>query len=78
MVYALPLEMYNYSMMGYDMEAFRRLGLSEEDVPTTWDELLDLLIALPDYMANDEGCEHVRAVCHAGRRPEHPVLHDLG
>lgn len=54
MVYALPLEMYNYSMMGYDMEAFRRLGLSEEDVPTTWDELLDLLIALPDYMANDE------------------------
>lgn len=55
MVYALPLEMYNYSMMGYDMEAFRRLGLSEEDVPTTWDELLDLLIALPDFMANDEG-----------------------
>ena len=54
MVYALPLEIYNYSMMGYDMEAFRRLGLSEEDVPTTWDELLDLLIALPDYMANDE------------------------
>ena len=26
MVYALPLEMYNYSMMGYDMEAFRRPG----------------------------------------------------
>ena len=74
MVYALPLEMYNYSMMGYDMEAFRRLGLSEEDVPTTWDELLDLLIALPDYMANDEDVEHVRAECHAGRRPEHPVL----
>ncbi len=54
MIYALPLELYNYGMLGYDMEAFLRLGLSEEDVPTTWDELLDLLIALPDYMANDE------------------------
>ena len=55
MIYALPLELYNYGMLGYDMEAFLRLGLSEEDVPTTWDELLDLLIALPDFMANDEG-----------------------
>ena len=54
MVYALPLEIYSRTTMGYDMEAFQRLGLSEEDVPTTWDELLDLLIALPDYMANDE------------------------
>lgn len=40
-VYALPLEVDPLAMF-YSVEAFESAGLSEADLPTTWDELLDV------------------------------------
>ena len=52
-VYGLPLEAYGFGDLSYSPEAFERLGLTEEDVPTTWMEFFDLLGRLPDYLEND-------------------------
>ena len=39
-IYALPYEVEPMGMY-YSVEAFEKAGLSEKDVPKTWDELLD-------------------------------------
>ncbi len=40
-VYAVPLEVDALAMF-YSVDAFEKAGLSESDVPKTWDELLDV------------------------------------
>ena len=52
-VYGLPLEAYGFGDLSYSPEAFERLGLTEEDVPSSWMEFFDLLGRLPDYLEND-------------------------
>ncbi|RFU82297.1 sugar ABC transporter substrate-binding protein [Streptomyces triticagri] len=39
-VYALPMEVEPLAML-YDVGAWEKAGLSEADIPTTWDQLLD-------------------------------------
>ena len=52
-VYGLPVEMYGSVYQSYSPAAFERIGLTEEDVPTTWMEFFDLLARLPEYLEND-------------------------
>ena len=40
-VYGLPMEIEPLAMY-YDVKAFESAGLSEGDIPTTWDQLLDV------------------------------------
>lgn len=42
-LYGLPVAIYA-SMMGYYPKAFEKVGLTEEDVPTTFDELMDFIL----------------------------------
>lgn len=53
-VVAVPLEMYT-SCMSYNPVAFEKLGLTEEDVPTSWPEFLQLLQRLPEIMGENSG-----------------------
>lgn len=54
-VVAIPVEMWT-NCYSYNPVAFEKLGLTEADVPTSWDELLDLAIRLPEIMGeNEEG-----------------------
>lgn len=46
---ALPIEMY-MDAKSYNAKAFTKLGLTEEDVPTTWLEYFDFLSRLPEYL----------------------------
>ena len=50
----VPVEFYVGSM-GYDPEAFARLGLTEEDVPTTWQAFFESLEPLAAKVAEVEG-----------------------
>ena len=50
----VPVEFYANSM-GYDPEAFARLGLTEEDVPTTWQAFFESLEPLAAKVAEVEG-----------------------
>ena len=50
----VPVEFY-VSSMGYDPEAFARLGLTEEDVPTTWQAFFESLEPLAAKVAEVEG-----------------------
>ncbi|HIV30142.1 MAG TPA: carbohydrate ABC transporter substrate-binding protein [Candidatus Pullichristensenella excrementipullorum] len=50
----VPVEFYVDSM-GYDPEAFARLGLTEEDVPTTWQAFFESLEPLAAKVAEVEG-----------------------
>ena len=50
----VPVEFYANSM-GYDPEAFARLGLTGEDVPTTWQTFFESLEPLAAKMAEVEG-----------------------
>ena len=50
----VPVEFY-VSSMGYDPEAFARLGLTEEDVPTTWQAFFESLEPLAAKAAEVEG-----------------------
>ena len=49
----VPVEFYANSM-GYDPEAFARLGLTEEDVPTTWQAFFESLEPLAAKVAEVE------------------------
>ncbi len=51
--YALPLSVYG-STMGCSLRAMEKLGLTEADIPTTWDGFFDFLEALPEKLT--EGC----------------------
>lgn len=53
-VVAVPVEMWA-SCMSYNVGAFEALGLTEDDVPTSWPEFLALLQRLPEIMGED--CE---------------------
>jgi multiple sugar transport system substrate-binding protein len=48
-VYGLPMEIEPLAMY-YDIKAFESAGLSEGDIPTTWDQLLDV----SDKLTNDK------------------------
>ena len=50
----VPVEFY-VSSMGYDPEAFARLGLTEEDVPTTWQAFFESLEPLAAKVAEVGG-----------------------
>ena len=50
----VPVEFY-VSSMGYDPEAFARLGLTGEDVPTTWQAFFESLEPLAAKVAEVEG-----------------------
>ena len=50
----VPVEFYANSM-GYDPEAFARLGLTGEDVPTTWQAFFESLEPLAAKVAEVEG-----------------------
>ena len=52
-VVAVPVELWS-SCYSYNPVAFEALGLTEADVPTCWDELLDLAIRLPELMGDNE------------------------
>ena len=53
-VVSVPVELYSNSM-GYDPEAFARLGLTEEDVPATWQAFFESLEPLASEVARVEG-----------------------
>lgn len=53
-VVALPVEMYANSW-AYNPVAFEALGLTENDVPTTWMEFIELAKRLPEIMGEDSG-----------------------
>ena len=50
----VPVEFYANSM-GYDPEAFARLGLTEEDVPKTWADFFGSLESLAAKIAEEPG-----------------------
>ena len=52
-IYALPVSMYG-SSMGYNPKALEKLGMTESDLPQTWDEFFDFLEALPSKLT--DGC----------------------
>lgn len=51
-VVAVPVEMWS-NCMCYNPTAFDKLGLTEDDVPTSWPEFLALLQRLPERMGQD-------------------------
>lgn len=51
---ALPVEVYTGNAMSYNPEALKALGLTEDDVPTTWKGLFQFLQRLPE-LAGDTG-----------------------
>lgn len=54
-IYGVPVSMFTSGGMSYNPAAFEKIGLSEEDVPTTVMELLQLFQRLPELLAeNDE------------------------
>ena len=50
---AIPLSLSG-SSMGYSPEALKKLGMTKEELPKTWDELLDFLETLPEKVAGTE------------------------
>lgn len=50
---AFPLQM-NGNSFGYNSEAWEKMGLTQDDLPRTWDELLDLIEKLPDMLDGTE------------------------
>ncbi len=52
-IYALPVSMYG-SSMGYNPKALEKLGMTEDDMPQTWDEFFDFLNELPSKLT--DGC----------------------
>ena len=46
---AIPINM-NGGSFGYHVEAWSKLGFTQEDIPRTWDQLLDLLESLPQKL----------------------------
>jgi ABC-type glycerol-3-phosphate transport system substrate-binding protein len=52
-IYALPLRIYG-SSMGYNTKALEKLGMTEDDLPTTWSEFFDFLDELPSKLT--DGC----------------------
>jgi len=48
-IYGLPMEIEPLAML-YDVKAFESAGLAEGDIPTTWDQLLDV----GDKLTNDK------------------------
>ena len=52
-IYALPVSMYG-SSIGYNPKALEKLGMTEADLPQTWDEFFDFLSELPARLT--DGC----------------------
>lgn len=52
-IYALPVSMYG-SSLGYNPKALEKLGMTEADMPQTWDEFFDFLNELPSKLT--DGC----------------------
>ncbi len=50
---ALPVSMYG-SSLGYNPKALEKLGMTEDDLPQTWDEFFDFLNELPSKLT--DGC----------------------
>ena len=50
---ALPVNCYGWSM-GVNERALELLGLTIDDVPTNWSDLLDFIDALPDRMSEEK------------------------
>ena len=50
---AIPINM-NGASFGYHVEAWSKLGLTQEDLPRTWEQLLDLLERLPEKLEGTE------------------------
>lgn len=51
----IPVELYISGGCGYSIKAFERLGLGQEDVPTTWAEFFRSLKPLADKVAEIPG-----------------------
>lgn len=54
-IYAVPVSMYCNTGVSYDIEAFKKYGLSEADVPSTMMEFLQLLQRMPELMEENDG-----------------------
>ena len=54
-IIAVPMELYGY-MFGYSVDAWKKLGGTEEELPKTWGQFLDWLGTLP---AKLEGSNYV-------------------
>ena len=52
-VYGLPVEMYGSVYQSYSPAAFERIGLTEEDVPTTLDGVFRFARPPAEYLEND-------------------------
>ena len=48
-IVALPIELY-FNSRGYSPKAFEKIGLTEEDIPTTWIELYEMLEPLTERL----------------------------
>ena len=47
---AVPIDIDSYGL-GYNTETLKRLGMTEEDLPKTWDQFLDFVAELPEKAA---------------------------
>lgn len=52
-LFALPYE-FDEDVLAYDPTIFEALGLTEEDVPTTWREFVDLLTRMPEMLEDTD------------------------
>ena len=50
---AVPLEIMG-SAIGYNPEVLEKMGMTEEDLPKTWNQFLDFLKELPDRLAGTD------------------------
>ena len=50
---ALPVQISGESF-GYDMKVWEKLGMTEADLPRTWNQMLDLMEALPEKLEGTE------------------------
>jgi hypothetical protein len=54
-IYAVPVSLYVNNSISYNPKAFEKCGLSEDDVPATMMEFLQLLQRAPELMEENEG-----------------------
>lgn len=52
-LFALPYE-FEANVLAYDPTIFEALGLTEDDVPTTWREFVDLLTRMPEMIEDTD------------------------
>lgn len=72
-VVCYPIEITS-NLLGYNPKAFADLGLSEKDVPKTWEELLSMLSELPQML---EGTDYVGCIARDSNSVKSALLGEM-